>query len=117
MLKALQAVSRGEKVGPFWKEMIVKTFKLLAAEDEKQRRKRPYAASGKKGSQAKVGYTVDFQKKEMIKKRQKAGEEIIDRSMSKVKFCKKLYTLQILLCCTLKYDSEALQTFVVTFGL
>ena len=48
MLKALQAVSRGEKVGPFWKEMIVKTFKLLAAEDEKQRRKRPYAASGLK---------------------------------------------------------------------
>ncbi|XP_065056578.1 uncharacterized protein LOC135684828 [Rhopilema esculentum] len=83
VLKALQAVSRGEKVHPFWKEMIVKTYKLLAAENEKQRGKRPYAAPGPKGSQAKMEHTVDFQKKKIIKERQKAGEEIIDRSMSK----------------------------------
>eukprot|EP00795_Rhopilema_esculentum_P016805 gene16805-8268_t len=85
VLKALQAVSRGEKVHPFWKEMIVKTYKLLAAENEKQRGKRPYAAPGPKGSQAKMEYTVDFQKKGVIEKSQKPGEEIIDRSMSKGK--------------------------------
>eukprot|EP00795_Rhopilema_esculentum_P016802 gene16802-8265_t len=85
VLKALQAVTRGEKVHPFWKEMIVKTYKLLAAENEKQRRKLPYAAPGPKGSQAKMEYTVDFQKKGVIEKRQKTGEEIIDRSMSKGK--------------------------------
>eukprot|EP00795_Rhopilema_esculentum_P016799 gene16799-8262_t len=85
VLKALQAVSRGEKVHPFWKEMIVKTYKLLAAENEKQRGKLPYAAPGPKGSQAKMEYTVDFQKKGVIEKSPKPGEEIIDRSMSKGK--------------------------------